>query len=247
MLIQTFDTDRSFVRHTHDCFGFGLIFQGGQRWWNAGRTVEAGAGEAITVNPGDAHDGRGIDGRRRGQIAYVSVEAVTAAATAAGVPTPDRFMVTAPVLGRGRLAAALAALFRAPDDPFERECHIAQMLQIVVADHGGQRIRREPAPMVQTARALIDDDPAAAFSLASLAELVGRSPFQVLRGFAAETGLSPHGYRDQRRVDLACRLIRGGLPLAEVAAAVGYSDQSHLNRAFLRRLGVTPGRWAALQ
>jgi AraC-like DNA-binding protein len=33
-----------------------------------------------------------------------------------------------------------------------------------------------------------------------------------------------------------------GSPLAEVASACGYADQSHLNRWFRRIHGTTPGR-----
>ena len=34
-----------------------------------------------------------------------------------------------------------------------------------------------------------------------------------------------------------------GLPAAEVAAATGLTDQSHLTRAFTRRYGITPVRY----
>jgi AraC-like DNA-binding protein len=34
-----------------------------------------------------------------------------------------------------------------------------------------------------------------------------------------------------------------GMPAAEVAAATGLTDQSHLTRAFTRRYGITPVRY----
>jgi AraC-like DNA-binding protein len=37
-------------------------------------------------------------------------------------------------------------------------------------------------------------------------------------------------------------MIMQGSPLAEVASACGYADQSHLNRWFRRIHGTTPGR-----
>jgi AraC-like DNA-binding protein len=39
-------------------------------------------------------------------------------------------------------------------------------------------------------------------------------------------------------------LLREGKSATEVAFAVGFSDQSHLNRAFKAMMGVTPGAFA---
>ena len=73
----------------------------------------------------------------------------------------------------------------------------------------------------------------------------GLSRFQLLRGFAHEMGLPPHAYRMQRRVVLARQLIARGAALADAAASAGFADQSHMTRAFVRLLGVTPASYAA--
>jgi AraC-like DNA-binding protein len=49
-------------------------------------------------------------------------------------------------------------------------------------------------------------------TLSDLARSCGLSRFQVLRGFARSTGLTPHAYLVQRRIQLARRLIAGGTP-----------------------------------
>lgn len=84
-------------------------------------------------------------------------------------------------------------------------------------------------------------------SLNDLARLCGISRFQVLRGFARETGLTPHAYLVQRRLQMARRLIAQGMDLAEAAASSGFADQSHMTRAFVRTYGLSPGRYAAAQ
>jgi AraC-like DNA-binding protein len=71
------------------------------------------------------------------------------------------------------------------------------------------------------------------------------SRFQLLRAFALEIGLPPHAYRVQRRVVLARQWIARGVSLADAAAAAGFADQSHMTRAFVRLLGVTPANYAA--
>ncbi|TIW24804.1 MAG: AraC family transcriptional regulator, partial [Mesorhizobium sp.] len=42
------------------------------------------------------------------------------------------------------------------------------------------------------------------------------------------------------------RMIEASEPLAQIAIAAGFSDQSHFNRHFKKAFGVTPGRWSAL-
>ena len=66
-----------------------------------------------------------------------------------------------------------------------------------------------------------------------------------MRGFARLTGLTPHAYVVQRRLDLARRLIRQGGALAEAAVDAGFADQSHMHRVFAAHYGFTPGAYAA--
>lgn len=81
-------------------------------------------------------------------------------------------------------------------------------------------------------------------SLEQLATLVNLSPFYLLRVFREMVGLPPHSYLTHLRVTRAKRLISASLSLAEVATAVGFTDQSHLNRHFKALVGVTPGQYA---
>ncbi|WP_442417767.1 helix-turn-helix transcriptional regulator [Pararhizobium capsulatum] len=98
---------------------------------------------------------------------------------------------------------------------------------------------------VRHARILIDDDPTAPISLSDLAEASGLSRYQVLRAFSQWMGLTPHAYIVQRRLNMARRFIGTGMPLADAAAASGFSDQSHMTRLFTRFFGFSPGMLAA--
>jgi AraC-like DNA-binding protein len=81
-------------------------------------------------------------------------------------------------------------------------------------------------------------------SLAELAAAAETDRFALLRAFSRELGMTPHAYQMQLRMARACRLIASGLPLADVALDVGYSEQSALSRPFKRLVGVTPGAYA---
>jgi AraC family transcriptional regulator len=80
-------------------------------------------------------------------------------------------------------------------------------------------------------------------SLADMAGAAHLSPYHLTRVFKKATGISPHQYLVQVRVHSARSLLTAGAgdrSLAEIAAAVGFADQSHLTRHFKRILGVTP-------
>ena len=48
------------------------------------------------------------------------------------------------------------------------------------------------------------------------------------------------------RVEYACkRLAESDLPLAELAAAAGFTDQSHFTKVFRLRMGLTPAVFRA--
>jgi AraC-like DNA-binding protein len=107
----------------------------------------------------------------------------------------------------------------------------------------GCRPKALPSPpaAIHRGRQLLDDDPASAVTLADLAQECGLSRFQVLRGFVRATGLTPHAYLMQRRVELARSLIASGAGLADAALAAGFADQSHMTRLFKRTHGYPPG------
>lgn len=82
-------------------------------------------------------------------------------------------------------------------------------------------------------------------SLTDLAAQVGLSAFHAARLFTQATRMPPHAWRNQLRLQRALASLRQGAPVAEVAAACGFTDQSHFTRHFRRMFGVPPGRWQA--
>jgi AraC-like DNA-binding protein len=79
----------------------------------------------------------------------------------------------------------------------------------------------------------------------ALAKELGYSERQIERRFLRETGLSPKRYsrilRLQRTLSHLDHPRRGSL--TELAYALGYADQAHLNRDFKQLTGITPGQY----
>lgn len=245
-------TKHAFPRHTHDQFGIGVMIHGAQRSLSGHGIVEAGAGDTITVNPGEVHDGAPLGGAARAwKILYFSPALVAERARDITEGRTGSYECSLPVIRTPSIGHRIQRLFsmltsgEEDASPLYRD----EMLFTILAEIWGNRRadgRKRKAPdAVLAARMLIDDDPAAPITLADLAQVTGLSQFQVLRGFTRATGLTPHAYLVQRRVHLARGLIARGTSLSETAATCGFADQSHMTRIFTRNFGISPGAYAS--
>ena len=81
-------------------------------------------------------------------------------------------------------------------------------------------------------------------SIETLASEACLSPFHFARAFKAATGMAPHSYVTDRRIEKAKSLIlQGRLPLAEIAHVCGLSSQAYFTRWFKRHADTTPGAY----
>ncbi len=84
-------------------------------------------------------------------------------------------------------------------------------------------------------------DSVAMVSLAELAKMAGISRYQLIRAFRASTGMTPHVYQLNLRINQARAWLRLGEEMADIAYRLGFADQSHFQRVFKAYAGVTPG------
>jgi AraC-like DNA-binding protein/mannose-6-phosphate isomerase-like protein (cupin superfamily) len=108
----------------------------------------------------------------------------------------------------------------------------------------GRRIVRE-SRIVSVVRDVLEDSYAKAdeTSLHVLAQKTGVTPFRVIRAFREATGLAPHQYLIQVRVERARQFLADGAVPSLAAAMTGFADQSHLTYHFKKHLGITPGNY----
>ena len=249
-------TRHSFAKHSHEQFGIGFMYEGAQKSLSGRGMVEAGAGNILTVNPREVHDGTPLGDTPRGwNMLYLDPDLIRDAARDMTDGKSDHYEFTSPVITSPDVAYCFAGLFAAitkgdhENAGLRREEMLFLLLHhaIIVLgepDHYHHRSRSGADASIARAISMIDDAPDENLSLADLASTAGLSRFQTVRHFTRATGLTPHAYIIQRRLDFARRLIATGTPLAEVAATAGFADQSHLNRHFIRAYGLSPGRYA---
>jgi len=135
----------------------------------------------------------------------------------------------------------------APADPLAAETALLDALSTLLVRYAHTRAGtlRPTAgdPRVDTMKQRLAADLAAPLRVGELAAAVGLSPFHATRVFTRATGLPPHAWRTQIRLQRALGPLRAGASVADVAAAHGFTDQSHFTRHFRRTFGVPPGRW----
>lgn len=239
----------AFGRHMHEQFGIGVVVQGAQKSLSGIGMVEAMAGDSITVNPGEIHDGTPIgDSGRSWQMLYFDPALISSIMMdiSEGKTTQAEFSL--PVIRDARISQTVQQLFAtmtaSPDAHMPAE---EQMIMLFARVMQPATMLSQAVPQaIHHARNRIDDDPTAILSLQDLALQGGMSRFQLLRAFARLTGMTPHAYILQRRLHHARRLIAAGTPLVQVAIDSGFADQSHLTRLFVRNFGMSPGAYASL-
>jgi AraC family transcriptional regulator len=92
----------------------------------------------------------------------------------------------------------------------------------------------------------IDDNIGSPITLAALARVVALSPGHFAHAFREATGVAPHRYVVERRVELAKALLRqSDLPITEIADRIGCSSHSHFSVLFHRVVGLTPRQFRA--
>jgi transcriptional regulator GlxA family with amidase domain len=121
----------------------------------------------------------------------------------------------------------------------------APKLRLVRDDgaNGTDRAGALPPNDEYVARALraMKADPARRWTVAALSRAAGLSRAPFARRFRRATGTSPLRFLTEHRLELAQALLAAEpLTLAAVAAAVGYSSEFALSKAFKRVFGIAP-------
>jgi AraC family transcriptional regulator len=100
------------------------------------------------------------------------------------------------------------------------------------------------APWLLQARELIEAGLGGHLGVTGIAAAVGVHPVTLARAFRRCFGCTMGGFVRQRRIERAMeQLRRSRAPLAEIALANGFADQSHFSNLFRRTVGLTPSRY----
>ena len=245
----------AYTRHTHETYAVAAIVQGCETFYHRGEQHYAGAGSIAVVCPDELHDGAPHGGWFEYRTLYPSAELMREIAQdVAGRPVARPPWFPQSIIQDPELMAALTRLHAALSrdgqavSVLEQDTRLVEFLATLIARWADLDA---PAPVRRESRSIarvqdyLDAHLGDEVDLPELARLAGLSRSHFIRAFRRETGLTPHAYLLDRRFRAASRLLERGVPPGEVAVACGLFDQSHLNRVFKARMGVTPGAYRA--
>lgn len=153
------------------------------------------------------------------------------------------------------LANLARALLPALQRPEEANALFVDQMTTAIGTYLVQRYGGQPVPAAvrtpvlshaheQLAKSILLDHLEGDVSIADVAEACNLSRGYFIRAFREATGMTPYQWLLNQRVDRARQLIRtSDAPLAEIAVACGFADQSHFTRVFSALVGTTPGHW----
>jgi AraC-like DNA-binding protein len=241
----------SFAKHTHEGAAVGVIEDGAESFYYRGAVHTAPTGRIVVFNPDEAHTGQGADERGwRFRMFYLDSALLKRAAAELSGKRRDIPFFSSPTIDDPELASLLRNLhisLEAGGTALERESKFlwtfAQLAKRHADDPSIERVMGDEKTVVRTVRQYLEDHYAENVSLDNLARVASLSAYHLLRVFRSETGLPPHTYLEQVRVNRAREFLRLGVSITDVAFSTGFSDQSHFSRHFKKMTGVTPGQY----
>lgn len=240
---------RSAACYLNACYTLKIIHRSASMVRFRGRTLQGANSLVGLLDPGELVRTSHVSTPERIEGIMIRPEFLTQLADEFGLPSRSlwfrKTLLTHPVLF-SRIARFLGSL-QAPHTTLERQTLFSDILETVFATtlevRAGETAPVKVPAVVRRAKELIHARAAEEIALDQLIAETGLSRSQLMRAFTREVGVPPHRYQIHVRVARARALLACGLPPAEVAADVGFYDQSHFIRCFKRIVGITPGRY----
>ena len=248
-LLHAHYVEQRFSPHVHEGFVFTVIEHGAQRFRHRGSDHLAPAGSMVLINPDELHTGsKAHEQGWRYRAFYPDNAQVCGVLDELELGRQGMPSFAFSVLQDVQLHRQFQALHQLLDQQASAlQLQTAWREAILLLFQRHARLPEGLAPgheplTVSRAKELLSSQLAAPPSLEELARAVGLSAFHFARVFRRATGLPPHSWLMQRRLEQARALLRNGCAPLTVAMQLGFADQSHLSRQFKQAYGVAPGQ-----
>ncbi|AZD61281.1 AraC family ligand binding domain-containing protein [Pseudomonas chlororaphis subsp. aurantiaca] len=245
-------TGHAYDPHWHDSYLVGVTEEGVQQFHCRRERFHSTPGKVFLLEPGEIHDGDApTEGGFTYRMLYLDPQWLERELSALfeEAPADSQLSFATTLASDQRLALATSNAFHSlhhGELRIVRQSAMDQLLdQLTGHLHWRKRYHQDPRlPLVaHKARDYLHAHAQQDISLDELGAVCGVDRFRLTRAFKAAYGLPPHAYLVQLRLAKARRLLARGAQPAEVAMALGFADQSHMGRWFVRAYGLTPAAY----
>lgn len=108
-----------------------------------------------------------------------------------------------------------------------------------------QKTMRSVTPDIERATLYIREHIAEELTMEELAALCGLSVSQFKQKFKNQVGIAPRHYINYRKIQAAKKLLTDGIPVTEVAMALGFNSSSYFTVVFKRYNACSPSEYVS--
>ncbi len=240
---------QTFGKHVHEGFCIGVIDEGAQAFYRSGEVHIAGTHRIILVNADQVHTGHSATEQGWSYRAIYPTpehfELITNDyGLNSGTPYFDASVVHDPVMAN-QLRHLFQVMASTDASPLEIQTTFLQVMSTLIHRYNRSKpTERETGNehrAVEHVKAFLNANVDHNVTLEQLSTLVNLTPHYLVRTFQKATGMPPHAYHVQVRLQQAKALLAHGMKLHDVALETGFADQSHMTRHFKKAIGLTPG------
>ncbi|WP_054027533.1 helix-turn-helix transcriptional regulator [Bacillus sp. FJAT-28004] len=243
-------SDLVYQKHFHEEYSIGLIDEGETNAWCDGTLLQVEAGRLISFPPMMMHACQPLtDMEWQYKMLYINTEWLQ------GLKQRELDQLYIPyLLEDGKNKACRLQINRTVDaliskgTPLEIETALIELVQALVSQNPSD-LEHEPhgrqdQKYVNIIKEYLHEHFDENVTLEKLENEVGISRFHLVRLFKKWSHLPPHAYQILLRINHAKLELTKQRPISEIAAEVGFYDQSHFSRAFVKIVGATPQKYA---
>ena len=129
------------------------------------------------------------------------------------------------------------------DELIEKESKLLEFLKVVFSKYISKNEFLKIDETTQISKEFkkyIEKNISSKLTLTDISNVLGFSPYHIIRVCKQDFGLSANAYIVNKRVHRAKKLISEGVDIIDVANEVGFYDQSHLTNVFKKVFAITP-------